>query len=160
MSMPINMPPGMENYGAINELGKILKREKEKGSKAAHLKGKIKKFHIAHEEVKNAIAESLAEEGFGEINPADDMVEDIIFGLSLGKIFEKDPSGKEKLKEKLKKALQIYSSESEEAKSAVADQLSEGSQQKVPTDANVVQKDIDAISIKTVEDPTLLFDGL
>jgi len=160
MSMPINMPPGMENYGALNELGKILKKEKDKGSKAETLRGKIKSFHLAHEEVKQAIAETLNEEGFGDVNPTDDMVEDIIFGLSLGKIFEKDQNGKERLKEKLKNALRLYDSESDEAKVAVADQLSEGSQQRVPTDSDVIRKDIDAISMRTVEDPTILFDGL
>jgi len=60
----------------------------------------------------------------------------------------------------LKKKLQTYSSESNEAKLAVADQLSEGSKQRVPTDAKVVTDDINYIALKTVEDPSILFDGM
>ncbi len=157
MDMPI-MPSGMESYGAINNLDKILKKDQKKGSKAENLKQKISQFSLVADEVKEAIAETLKEEGFGDVAPTDDMVEDIIFGLSLGKIFEKDQNGDDKLKEKLKKALQIYSAESAEAKSAVADQLSEGSQEAVPSDAKVVQKDIDAISLKTIENPGILFN--
>jgi len=160
MSFPINQPSGMEGYGGIDEVYKLLKKENKKGEKKSkNLSNVIKEFHIAHDKVKEAIADALKEDGLTTPSNSE-MVDELIFALSLDKIFEKDQNGQERLREKLKKSLQIHDSESPEARMAVADQLSEGSKEKVPTNAKVVQKDIDTISMKTVEDPTLLFDGM
>ncbi len=158
--MDIPLPPrGVEGYGAVDEVFKLFKKEEKKGAKAAHLLKMIKDFHIAHEKVKEEIMKSLKENGLN-VPQNSPMIDQMIFALSHDKIFERDAEGREKLKDKLKKKLQTYSSESNEAKLAVADQLSEGSKQRVPTDAKVVTDDINYIALKTVEDPSILFDGM
>ncbi len=158
--MDIPIPPrGVEGYGAIDEVFKLLKKEEKKGAKATKLKSLIDQFCLTHEKVKEEITKHLKENGLN-VPQNSPMIDEMIFALSHDRIFEHDGEGREKLKDKLKKKLQTYSSESNEAKIAVADQLSEGSKMRVPTDAKVVTDDINYISLKTVEDPSLLFDGM
>ena len=74
----------------------------------------------------------------------------------MGKIFE-DRGGAEYLVPSLKTQLQQYEVDSHEAHLAVAGELSKGSKGVVPKDDKVVQFDLDMISLKTTENPNLLF---
>lgn len=141
---------------AANEVFKLRKKEEAKGSKQA---GKVMKaiqdFHLAHQAVKEEIAKALSEDLGQDIKPDSEIVNNAVFSISLGKIF-KNNDGQELLDEDLKRALQHYDSESAQAKDAVANKLSQGSRLKVPTSDKLVDQDIDAIAIKTVENPDLL----
>ncbi|MDR2428942.1 MAG: hypothetical protein LBD62_03960 [Candidatus Margulisbacteria bacterium] len=132
----------------------LLKKEEKKSSKK--ITSAIRKYHLAHEAVKKEIAEALSESIGQSIKPESEMVENAIFSLSLGRIFE-SRDGEAALHPELKTELQRYDSESPEAKKAVAHHLSRGSEQEVPVSAKVVEKDIDEISIRTIENPSILY---
>jgi len=139
--------------GSANEVWKLLKKEEKKGK--SKISDAIRKYHLAHQQVKQELAESLSEETGLDIKPDSDMVENAIFSLSLGRIFKHD-NGEEQLQPELKLALQRFDSESEGAKQAVAKQLSKGSAQEVPTNDRLIAKDIDEISLRTIENPNLI----
>ncbi|MDR1113703.1 MAG: hypothetical protein LBK68_05170 [Candidatus Margulisbacteria bacterium] len=132
----------------------LLKKEEKKSSKK--ITSAIRKYHLAHEAVKKEIAEALSESMGQSVKPESDMVENAIFSLSLGRIFENN-DGESALHPELKTELQRYDSESPEAKKAVAHHLSRGSEQEVPVSARVVEKDIDEISVRTLENPNILY---
>ncbi|MDR2431621.1 MAG: hypothetical protein LBD99_05155 [Candidatus Margulisbacteria bacterium] len=139
--------------GAAGEVWKILKKEEQKGkSKVADA---IRKYHLAHQQVKQELAKSLSEETGLDVSPNSDIVNNAIFSLSLGRIFE-NSGGEEQLQPDLKLALQHFDSESEGAKKAVARQLSKGSEQEVPADDRLIRMDIDEISVRTIENPRLI----
>jgi len=137
-----------------DEIRKILKKEEKKGeSKIAQA---IRDYHLAHAKAKDAIAEALGNEMGIQVDPKSDLVENAVNALSLGKIFE-EKGGIENLVPSLKMELQKYEVDSPDAHAAVAGELSKGSKGKVPKDDKVVQFDLDMISLKTTEDPNLLF---
>lgn len=139
--------------GASSEVWKLLKKEEKKGkSKVASA---IREYYLTHEKVKQELAKALSEETGMEIKPNSDMVENAIFSLSLGRIFE-NRDGEEMLQPDIKFALEHFDSESDGAKQAVAKQLSKGSQQEVPTNDKIVGMDIDEISIRSIENPRLI----
>lgn len=141
---------------AANEVFKLRKKEEAKGKKGASKVMKaIQDFHLAHEAVKEEIAKALSEDLGQEVTPDSDIVKNAVFSISLGKIF-KNHDGQEMLDDDLKRALQLHDSESLQAKDAVANKLSQGSRMKVPASDNLVDQDIDAIALKTVENPDLL----
>ena len=139
--------------GSANEVWKILKKEEKKGkSKVADA---IRKYHLAHQQVKQELAKSLSEETGLDINSDSDIVDNAIFSLSLGRIFE-NRDGEEQLQPDLKLALERYDSESDGAKQAVARQLSKGSAQEVPSNDKLISRDIDEISLRSIENPRLI----
>lgn len=141
---------------AANQVFKLKKQEEAKGARAGKVGKAIQEFHLAHQAVKEEIAKALSEDLGQDIKPNSDMVNNAVFSLSLGKIFKND-AGEEQLDEDLKRALQSYDSESLQAKEAVAHKLSQGSRLQVPSSDKLIDRDIDAIAIKTVENPELLF---
>jgi len=141
---------------AASEVFKIRKQEEAKGKRAGKVGKAIQDFHLAHQAVKEEIAKALSEDLGQDIKPNSDMVNNAVFSLSLGKIFNNN-GGQEQLDDDLKKALQNYDSESLQAKEAVAHKLSQGSRLQVPSSDKLINRDIDAIAIKTVENPDLLF---
>ena len=139
--------------GASSEVWKLLKKEEKKGkSKVA---GAIRQYHLAHEQVKKEMAKALSEETGMDISPNSDVVENAIFSLSLGRLFE-NTDGQESLQPDIKFALEHFDSESDGAKQAVAKHLSKGSQQEVPANDKIVRMDIDEISIRSLENPRLI----
>lgn len=141
--------------GGADEIWKILKKEEKKGQTSKILSA-IKSFHLAHQKVKEEIADVLTEEIGEPVKPDSPMVNNALFGLSLNKIFEKNDNGEEILSPDLKTMLQKYDSESEEARDAVSTKLSQGSKQKVPKNEKIIEMDLDEISIRSAEDPNLL----
>ncbi|GBR77405.1 hypothetical protein RDn1_064 [Candidatus Termititenax dinenymphae] len=159
--MGVNFSPNQNNNiftsaaGAAEEVWKVLKKEEQKGKKK--ISSAIKKYHLAHEAVKKELAEALSEETGKAVKPDSQMVENAVFSLSLGRIFNNNDDGEESLHPELKLELQRYDSESPEAKYAVAHHLSRGSEQEVPASDALISKDIDEISIRTLDNPKLLF---
>ena len=151
-----NFNPYASAAGGAEEIKKILKKEEKKGAKASNILKSIKLFHLAHQKVKEEIAESLSLELGKEVKPNSKLVDEAIFGLSLNRIFEKDESGEDTLAPDLKKALQQFDSESAEARNAVSTKLSQGSQGKVPTNHALVDMDLDEISWRTTQNPDIL----
>lgn len=148
---------GVDFTGAVwgsDEIKKILKKEEKKGeSKVASA---ISNYHLAHAKVKDTIAQALTQETGMKIEPGSEMVENAVNALSLTKIFE-SKGDIEQIVPGLKQKLQKYEVDSKEAHVAIADELSKGSKQKVPDHEKVVQYDLDVISMKTIDDPNLLF---
>jgi hypothetical protein len=146
--------PFVNAAGAAGEVWKILKKEEQKGKKSK-IMGAIRDFHLAHEAVKEELAQALSEETGMNVQANSELVDNVVFSLSLGKIFE-NREGEIGLAPDLKSALQHFDSESQQAKEAVASKLSEGSKQRVPSNDNLINRDIDEIAIRTVENPDLL----
>lgn len=148
---------GVDFAGAVwgsEQIKKILKKEEQKGeSKVARA---IRDYHLAHAKAKEAIAQALSSETGISVKPGSEMVDNAVNALSLTRIFE-DKGGIEQIVPQLKGELQKYEVDSPEAHNAIANELSRGSKQKVPKDEKVVQYDLDVISMKTTEDPNLLF---
>ncbi|GBR72380.1 hypothetical protein HP1_085 [Candidatus Termititenax spirochaetophilus] len=140
--------------GASEEIKKILKKEEKKGGKK--VAEAIKNYHLAHAEVKKELAAALSAETGKSIKPSSPLVDSAVFSISLGRIFE-NTDGETNLHPDLKQALQHYDSESEEAKHAVAHHLSRGSKQEVPSGDDLIRKDIDEISIRTLDNPGILY---
>ena len=141
--------------GASSEVWKLLKKEEKKGKGKSKVAGAIRQYHLAHDKVKQELAKALSEETGFDIAPSSDMVENAIFSISLGRIFE-NRDGQESLQPDIKFALEHFDSESDGAKQAVAKHLSKGSQQEVPANDKIVRMDIDEISIRTIENPRLI----
>ena len=132
----------------------LLKKEEKKTNKK--ISSAIRKYHLAHEAVKKEIAAALSEPIGQKIRPESEMVENAIISMSFARIFE-NRDGEIALNPELRQELQRHDSESKEAHHAVAHHLSRGSEQEVPETANVVERDIDEISIRTIENPNLLY---
>ncbi|MDR1997615.1 MAG: hypothetical protein LBQ83_04770 [Candidatus Margulisbacteria bacterium] len=139
--------------GASSEVWKLLKKEEKKGK--SRISDAIRKYHLAHQQVKQELAKSLSEETGLNIEANSNIVENAIFSISLGRIFE-NRDGEESLQPDLKVALQYFDSESEGAKQAVARQLSKGSEQEVPANHELVEKDINEICLHAVDNPQLI----
>ena len=139
--------------GAANEVAKILKKEEDKKSKLAET---IKKYHLAHKAVREEIAKTLTKSMGKKVSSDSNIVDDTVFSLSLGMIYE-NSDGEASLHPELKNELQRYDSESPEAKHAIAHHLSRGSEQQVPPNDELVEKDRDDIALRLVENPDLLF---
>ena len=150
---------GFNPYAAAasgsEEIWKILKKEEKKG-KTSKILSAIKSFHLAHQQVKEEIADVLSQEIGEPVKTDSPMVKNALFGLSLNKIFEKNENGEEVLSPDLKTMLQKYDSESAEARDAVSNKLSQGSKQKVPNNEQIIGMDLDEISLRSAEDPNLL----
>ncbi len=142
--------------GAEEVFRKIIKEEEKKGKNSKILSA-IRSFHIAHEKVKEEVADALSQEIGEAVKPDNPMVNEALFGLSLNKIFERTPDGEEILAPDLKSSLQKYESESEEAKEAVSTKLSQGSKGRVPKDDKLIARDLDEISWRTTQKDDLLF---
>ncbi len=158
----VNINNNFNNYaaaaGGADEIRKIIKKEEKKGAKASNVLKSIKLFHLAHQKVKEEIANALSEEIGQKVETNSKMVDDAIFGLSLNKIFEKDDNGEEILAPDIKSALQQFDSESHEAREAVSTKLSQGSSGKVPADHELIDMDLDEISWRTTQNPNILFN--
>ena len=139
--------------GAANELAKILKKEEDKKSKLAET---IKKYHLAHKAVREEIANTISKFTGKKIGSGNKIVDDAMFSLSLGRIYD-NQDGEVSLHPELKNELQRYDSESPEAKHAIAHHLSRGSEQQVPPDHELVEKDRDDIALRLIENPNILF---
>jgi phage-related tail protein len=153
--MAISGTPGANFTGAVwgsDEIKKLLKKEEKK--KNSKILDAIRGYHLAHQKAKEAIKSAIKDEV--GIAPSQDMVDNAVNALSLTRIFE-GKGEEEELVPGLKKELQKYEVDSKEAHLAVASILSEGSEKKVPSDEKVVQYDLDVISMKTLDNPNLLF---
>lgn len=155
----VNFDPSKNNFASAassaNEVWKALKKDEKKGVKASKIQKAIQDFHLAHEKVKEELAEALSQEIGKEVKPDSDMVENAVFSLSLGKIFE-NRDGQESLSPDLKNALQHFDSESQQAKEVIANTLSKGSKGKVPSNDKLIGMDLDEISIRTIDNPDLI----
>lgn len=142
----------------MKELNNIWNKGRTKPAQAKGqvdaIQDAITNQNLVSPQTKKEIAKFLEE---NNITPTEEAIHNVIYGISLNKIFKKI-EGEEILEPDLKQKLQKVAAHDEKALQVIADALSQGSKKRVDHLERVVMDDLNEISRRSTHNPELFFN--